>query len=50
MQLVIVSITLEVVDGLLPVGREDVLVLPVKPLVDIRPWSRVQLCRRITLL
>lgn len=42
-------VALEVVDGLLPVGREDVLVLPVKSLVDVRPCSCVQLRRCETL-
>lgn len=40
---------LEVIDGLLPVGREDVLVLPVEALVDVRPCPGVQLRRCETL-
>lgn len=49
-QLVVVGIALEMVDSLLPVGREDVLVLPVEALVNVRPWTSVQLSRRIPLL
>ncbi len=43
MHLVVVCVALEVVDGVLPVGCEDVLVLPVETLVHVRPCSRVQL-------
>ena len=43
-------VTLEMVDGLLPVGGEDVLVLPVKALVDVGPRACVELCGRISLL
>ena len=35
MQLVIVRVALQVIDGLLPVGGEDVLVLAVKALVNL---------------
>lgn len=49
MKLVVVGVALEVVDCLLPVCRENVLVLPIEALVDVCPWSRVELCRRITL-
>lgn len=41
---------LEMVNGLLPVGRKNVLVLPVQTLVNVRPRSRIELCRRIPLL
>ena len=44
MQLVIVLIRLEVVDGLLPVRREDVLELAVQTLVHVRPGSGIELC------
>lgn len=43
------GVAFEVVDRLLPVGREDVLVLPIEALVNVCPWSRVQLCRRVPL-
>lgn len=36
-------IGLEVVDGLLPICRQDVLVLPLQPLVDVGPCAGVQL-------
>ena len=49
MQLVVVGVALEVVDGLLPVCREDILVLPIEALVNVCPWSRVELCRRVAL-
>lgn len=49
MKLVVVGVALEVVDCLLPVCRKDVLVLPVKALVNVCPRSRVELCWRITL-
>lgn len=49
MQLVVVGIALEVIDCLLPVRREDVLVLPIETLMDVCPRARVELCRRITL-
>ncbi len=45
MQLVIVRIALQMVDGLLPVGGKDVLVLAVQALMNVRPCSRVQLGR-----
>jgi hypothetical protein len=48
-ELVVVGVALEVVDCLLPVRREDILVLPVQSLVDVRPRSRVELCRRVPL-
>lgn len=43
------GVAFEVVDRLLPVGREDVLVLPIEALVNVCPWSCVQLCRRVPL-
>lgn len=43
------GVAFKVVDRLLPVGREDVLVLPIEALVNVCPWSRVQLCRRVPL-
>ena len=43
MQLVVVRITLQVVDGLLPVGRQDVLVLAVQALMNVGPCSGVEL-------
>lgn len=49
MQLVVVGVTFEVVDGLLPVGGQNVLVLPIKSLMDVCPWSSVQFCGRISL-
>lgn len=49
MELVIVGVALEVIDGLLPVRREYVLVLTVQSLVDIGPWPCVQFGGGITL-
>lgn len=49
MELVIVRVAFKVVDGLLPVRRKDILVLSVKSLVNVRPWSCVQFGRRISL-
>lgn len=49
MELVVVRVALEVVDRLLPVCREDILVLAVEALMDICPRARVQLCRRVPL-
>lgn len=49
MELVVVGVALEVVDGLLPVRREDILVLPIEALVNICPWSCVELRGRISL-
>ncbi len=43
MQLIVVGVALEVIDGLLPIGGEDVLVLAVQALVDVGPCSCVQL-------
>lgn len=48
MELVVVVVGLEVVDGLLPVCRQNVLVLPLKPLVDVGPCACVQLRWRIS--
>lgn len=48
-ELVVVGVALEVVDCLLPVCREDVLVLAIEALVNICPRARVELCRRIPL-
>lgn len=50
MQLELVGVGLEVVDGLLPVCRKDVLVLPIESLMDVCPRPCVQLCGRIALL
>jgi hypothetical protein len=41
MQLVVVVVALEMVDGLLPVRRQDVLVLSIQALMDVCPGSRV---------
>lgn len=49
MELVVVGVAFEVVDRLLPVCREDILVLPIEALVNVRPRPRVELGRRITL-
>ena len=47
MQLVIVGVALEVRYGLLPVRREDVLVLPIKPLMDLFGWLLVRQLREL---
>lgn len=49
MELVVVGVALEVVDRLLPVCREDILVLPIEALVNVCPRARVELGRRISL-
>lgn len=41
MQLVVVRVALQVVDGLLPVRRQDVLILPRQALMDVGPCSGV---------
>lgn len=48
-ELVIMGVAFEVVDGLLPVCGENVLVLTVQALVNVRPGPCVQLGGRITL-
>lgn len=42
MQLVVVGIILEMVDGLLPVSCQDFLVIALEALMNIGPCSRVK--------
>lgn len=49
MKLVVMRVALEVVDRLLPVCCEDILVLSIETLVNVCPWPRVELRRRVPL-
>lgn len=49
MKLVVVGVALKVIDSLLPICRENVLILTVQSLVDVRPRPCVQFGGRVAL-